>query len=126
MQRFFESAARLMRPNGLLTVYTDNLWYGKLLTRQLGASIGDASKTSMKSKNRVDMVRQMRSITMDQVKKFEYEGSWNEEFVYQNVVLFKGSPGKQCGHFVDASSYFDRLWKHGNRNDRYMIVLQKK
>lgn len=29
------------------------------------------------------------------------------------VKVYEGEPGKECGHSVRASSYFDRLWKRG-------------
>ena len=160
MQSFFTCASRLMKTGGLLTIFTDNLWYGKLLTRQLGASVfgsfngnfnnknkkNGISETKQKNKNKnkqqisTDTFTSdtgdddddnnsiaMHSLTMEYIQRHQFEGTWEEEFVYQSVVLFKGSPGKECGHIIEASSYFDRLWKlKDDKSDRYMIVLQKK
>jgi len=39
--------------------------------------------------------------------------------------LFVGKPGPSAGHVVEASSYFDRMWKRENLVDRYFIVLRK-
>ena len=33
--------------------------------------------------------------------------------------------GAAAGHVVEASSYFDRLWKRENLVDRYFIALKK-
>ena len=150
-----------MKKGGLLTVYTDNLWYGKLLCRQLGSSIGTSCFSSVNSNDIIPTMKEkkkknknhvqhqintttttttttaavgnqcndnklgMHSLTMEYIKRHHFEGYWEEVFSCQGVILFKGSPGKECGHMVEASSYFDRLWKLDNRSDRYMIVLQK-
>ena len=39
--------------------------------------------------------------------------------------LYVGVPGKECGHIVSASSYFDRLWAKEQNVDRYFMCLSK-
>lgn len=72
-----------------------------------------------------NMNMNMHSLTMEYINKHKFEGTWSEEFIYKGIALFKGIPGRECGYMVEASSYFDKLWKLGQRSDRYMIVLQK-
>jgi hypothetical protein len=46
------------------------------------------------------------------------------------VKLYEGEPGRECGHSVRASSYFDRLWKrgiskHSEVDARFYLCLAK-
>ncbi len=54
----------------------------------------------------------------------QVSGSEIEEHLGSHV-LFKGRPDASCGHLVETSSYFDRLWKRGRQPDRYFIALMK-
>ena len=45
------------------------------------------------------------------------------------ITVYSGTPGPACGHSVQASSYFDRLWQRGiNRHvethKRFFLVLR--
>ena len=51
---------------------------------------------------------------------------WAVQLEENGVTLYVGKPGAEAGHVVDASSYFDRLWKRGKLEERYFLVLKKK
>jgi tRNA G46 methylase TrmB len=101
---FFVQATQVLRPGGVITIVTDNNWYARFLIRLLATAPHPRSLAGVEL-----------SATSG-CKSVEEEGGYR---------AYLGKPGKECGHAVDASSYFDRLWKRGNLVDRYVIVLKK-
>jgi hypothetical protein len=95
----------------MLTIVTDNLWYGKLLVHILFEElytkktlkalkpyqIVDSSNNSRKRKNQPSSSSASGNPT------------WNIEYFEEDIMLYEGEPGIIAGHSVSqASSYFDR------------------
>jgi hypothetical protein len=74
----------------MCTIVTDNSWYGKFLCRLLSTH----------------STLRMRSLTSKDSTLIN--PSWSIHHEVDNFVLWVGEPGKEAGHIVDASSYFDR------------------
>jgi len=114
---FFRSIHRVLAPGGKLTLVTDNQWYGGLLL-QIVAGLtekDDSSADEVKLKAK----RSFGSIALDvsSGRRIEQEQG--------GFRLYVGAPGKECGHTVSASSYFDRLWAKEQSTDRYFLALTK-
>jgi len=101
---FFKEISRVLIIGGVIAVLTDNQWYGKLLIRQLANAAMEGQSFGLVS------------VTSSEGKVADTSGAY---------TLYKGSPGTSCGHMVEASSYFDRLWKRHQNVDRYFIVLRR-
>lgn len=43
----------------------------------------------------------------------------------RSVDVWRGEPGLEAGHVVDASSYFDRMWDLGQKKRRWFIYVKK-
>jgi len=43
----------------------------------------------------------------------------------RSVDVWRGEPGVEAGHVVDASSYFDRMWDLGQKKRRWFIFVKK-
>lgn len=110
---FFEETTRIMKINGLITIVTDNSWYAKFLMRQLSSVIRSIGLTS------VNLQRNKSN------KNDKNNTEWEIYDSDETINVYVGKPGTECGHVIDASSYFDRLWKRGKIVDRYFILLKK-
>lgn len=144
---------RILTPGGQLTIVTDNLWYGKLLTR-LVAQINNKKSAGVyfhtvppatastlevtigknkKPKHLKRKLAQHQQAGGEEQQQHQEESSssslaasvWQTLFTEGDVTLYVGSPGHRAGHRVVASSYFDRLWKKSALEDRYFLVLRK-
>ena len=102
---FLSLAAEKLLAGGMMTIVTDNLWYARFLMRQLGGAPHPRSLVNVEISG------------LGGLGELENEGGYS---------VYVGKPDASCGHTVDASSYFDRLWKRGNLVDRYVLVLKKK
>jgi len=124
---FFLQANRLLEPGGLFTIVTDNLWYGRMLMR-LVASIS-VEGYLLQSEDLPEAQPSDKAGKTSKGKQEETGGTagcdWRLQESENGVNLFTGTPGARAGHVVDASSYFDRLWKRGNLVERYFIVLRR-
>ena len=40
------------------------------------------------------------------------------------VVLYEGDAGPEVGHNAPVSSYFDRLWRGGQKNRRFFFFVR--
>lgn len=145
---------RILTPGGQLTIVTDNLWYGKLLTRLVAqinnkksagvyfhtvppATASTLEVTIGKNKKPKHLKRKLAQHQQadgeeQQLQQEEASSSsslassvWQTLFTEGDVTLYVGSPGHRAGHRVVASSYFDRLWKKSALEDRYFLVLRK-
>ena len=103
---FLSLAADKLQTSGMMTIVTDNLWYARFLMRQLGGAPHPRSLVN--------------------VEIGGGSGGLKESETESGYSVYVGKPDASCGHSVDASSYFDRLWKRGNLVDRYVLVLKKK
>lgn len=101
---FIKDCVRILSDQGQLTIVTDNLWYGRLLLKQIYEDPPESLYNINTSKRSNWLVT-------------ERIGLWS---------LYEGVPGSAAGHVVEASSYFDRLWKRGQLTKRYFLVLQKR
>ena len=101
--------------DGILTIVTDNLWYGKFLMRSI-ATISSSGLTS------VNLQKKNSKKKKDNNDK-DYKGEWTILKEQGGVTLYVGKPGIESGHVADASSYFDRLWKRSSLEERYFLVL---
>ena len=135
---------RILSATGTLTIVTDNLWYGKLLTRQVdqlndgghllfttvaaaaaesgrggGASHHHAAAAGKKAG------KHHKAAATDAAAAASSSGGWKVKFESGETTLYVGVPGPQAGHCVQASSYFDRLWKRGALEERFFLVLRK-
>jgi pentatricopeptide repeat protein len=145
MEDFFDQIERTLKPNGVFTVVTDNLWYGQMLMKDL------AERSALRDLAGSDSSVRLRSMSPAAVSSLGWAGQWEvctsssdidagagvhedadsplpsvpDRKIQSEVVLYVGKPGPECGHMTDASSYFDRLWKRGNLDERYFIVLRK-
>lgn len=117
-------ANRILKKGGTFTIVTDNQWYGKFLMRQLGALINSSESQSQKQSKSKDAGFQLRSLARSDVGASD-EWTVHDSIPEGRVFLFVGRPGPHAGHVVDASSYFDRLWKKSKIMERYFIVLKK-
>eukprot|EP00428_Durinskia_dybowskii_P077638 CAMPEP_0170356704 /NCGR_PEP_ID=MMETSP0117_2-20130122/1315_1 /TAXON_ID=400756 /ORGANISM="Durinskia baltica, Strain CSIRO CS-38" /LENGTH=720 /DNA_ID=CAMNT_0010610821 /DNA_START=174 /DNA_END=2332 /DNA_ORIENTATION=- len=119
---FFVEATRILKPNGMLTIVTDNLWYGRLLMRLVAAmplnAFGEDAATAF-------CLQSVAPPAASQKSEEALESTWEAQETEGGVALYVGKPGAAAGHVVEASSYFDRLWKRGNLVERYFLVLQK-
>jgi hypothetical protein len=113
---FFMEVSRILAKSGMLTIVTDNLWYGKFLTRL----IAGLASCGLKS---VDLQKKNSKKNKDKGKS--PDGEWSVLEEQGGVTLYVGKPGIESGHVADASSYFDRLWKRSSLEERYFIVLSK-
>lgn len=111
---FFMDVSRILVMDGILTIVTDNLWYGKFLMR----SISTISSSGLVS---VDLQKKN-----SKKKDNDNKGEWNILEEQGGITLYVGKPGIESGHVADASSYFDRLWKRSSLEERYFLVLKKK
>jgi pentatricopeptide repeat protein len=105
-ESFFKSMAQVLTIDGIMTILTDNEWYAKYLLK-----IVDGLRHVIKS-----------SSIVGNNKDYEVcERSRN------NMVLYEGLPGNDCGVAnISASSYFDRLWQGHQQRRRFFLVLSKK
>ena len=101
---FFKEAERILQTNGILTIMTDNLWYGKLLLRTISNPTG--------------MINRI-------FKSNSIDPSFEAKETLGGFILFKGVPPNECGYATDASSYFDRLWTRNQNESRYFISIKK-
>ncbi len=101
---FFDQVARVLKPGGQITIVTDNVWYARFLVKALSTAPHPRALTA------VDMPNSSGCKSVIEEGEFK---------------AYVGKPSPACGHAIDASSYFDRLWKRGNLTDRYIIVLKK-
>lgn len=104
---FFMQIARILVPNGMLLIVTDNLWYANFLLR-LFAGMPSAPRTLMGA-----------------VLEKKPDSRWSIKDSDQGINLYTGRPGNECGVCAEASSYFDRLWNRVQIEDRYFLALRK-
>ncbi|KDO18029.1 hypothetical protein SPRG_16584 [Saprolegnia parasitica CBS 223.65] len=89
-QGFLTDCARLLKPNGRLTIVTDNKWYAQMLLKI------------------VARVHGVKGVVLKKATVLETtSGSFH---------LYMGDPPKECGVAdTKSSSYFDRLAKQDSR-----------
>ena len=87
----------LQSSRGKCTIVTDNLWYGKYLTRQISEMISSLPSHLF----------HLRCISSSSFS-IELQADWQVEYTEDYATLYEGVPGAAAGHVVAASSYFDR------------------
>lgn len=102
---FFHQISRVLVDEGRFTILTDNLWYAKLLLK-------DMTSSSFPS--------DLSSVALDSTESYKVEEESG------GFHLYNGQPGATGGHICSASSYFDRLWKKEEVHERFFFVLEKR
>jgi hypothetical protein len=98
-------ACRILKPGGVLTIVTDNLWYGRLLLRIVAGT--PTSAYTAESDGRVAFALQTVPAPSGN-QAGALESQWAVQDSEGAEALFVGKPGAAAGHVVEASSYFDR------------------
>jgi len=116
---FFSQVARILAPEGLFVVSTDNHWYAKFLQRQIGSS-------GLRALVSVQLEKEKVKRGGDKARDRDEAAPFGLLDVDHEVHLYSGRPGKECGvPAPDASSYFDRLFRAQSEEGRYFLVLRK-
>lgn len=111
-EAFFLEAWRVLQPGGLLTILTDNLWYGKLVARILSEQKGPTWRSLVQKVNLVKGNGKKKYFDGEAAPEETAVASatpWKAVQTSGSIVLYEGEPGAQAGHATQASSYFDRL-----------------
>ena len=102
-ETFFKDVKQVLKPGGMLTIWTDNLPYLRTLAQTVvTAGFQEADLTGAKALNKLP--------------------------VKDDDVLshYFGKPPVETGHgTVAASSYFHRLWISGNKAKRYYLCVTR-
>lgn len=97
-------ACRILEPEGVFTIVTDNAWYGRLLMR-LVSNIAFAAYAD--PAGGADYC--LQTVVPNAAKKVgAHVCEWQVQDSEGDVTLYVGKPGAAAGHVTDASSYFDR------------------
>ncbi|GAB5356990.1 hypothetical protein AAMO2058_000335300 [Amorphochlora amoebiformis] len=107
---FFRSIHRVLQPGGRLTIVTDNDWYGRFLLKTVG-------QLTRGRKNSLIFSQPDPNPPPPSAKIKERNGRFN---------LWAGAPGRWCGYFVAASSYFDRVFAKQKKVERFTLFVEKK
>ena len=120
---FFQKMHSVLVTNGNITIVTDNLPYATSLLESLRIILskyiasesdwGFVSKALSKDSDEAD------KRTIQAAEKLDAEGRMLK------LELWRGEAGRETGHIVNSSSYFDRMWNNGEKKRRYFICLQK-
>lgn len=106
---FMAAVGEALEDGGLFTLLTDNVWYGKLLLRTV-------ANMSLSARSFCNALPESSP---------NGNGPVEVEMQVSGLTLYRGKPGPESGHVVDASSYFDRLWQRGQQPNRYFLSLRK-
>jgi len=122
-KEFFQKMHSVLASNGNITIVTDNLPYATSLLESLriilGKYIAEESDWGFISKALVKDSEEADKRNIQAVEKLEAEGR------ILKLELWRGEAGRETGHVVNSSSYFDRMWNNGEKRRRYFICLQK-
>jgi hypothetical protein len=124
---FFLHMHRVLGNEGLVTIVTDNLWYGQMLLRTVAALTAPLRR---KDEDATGAEKHVSVFKCAEVVcgRGNSEVESTKPFVQESVGAFHlyGNPGPACGHHAQgASSYFDRLWKKEQQTTRYFLHLVK-
>ena len=117
---FFRQLLRVLKPEGKLTVMTDNLRYGRSLVENISKnSFVDVLRTNdhhelVKLGSTSQQHGEIVQLNPNALEKQESTGF---------VTLYEGNPGEKAGHTVDASSQFGRLWDTGSKVRRFYMCV---
>ncbi|CAJ1360185.1 unnamed protein product [Effrenium voratum] len=101
---FFEQLHGLLAAEGRMTILSDNWRY----IRRLARAVGELTEGPEGSPR-------FASVLAKDVRE-----------TVQGIDLNAGTPGKRAGHRKQTTtSYFDRLWAHGDHTDRYYFMVQR-
>ena len=105
---FFRSIHKILAEKGKLTIFSDNYLYCQSLAASLGA-LEDRDGAKLFASN----------------DKASCTGDGGYE-THGGVRLRYGIPGKDSGHAVNVTSYFDRFWERGQHTERYFIAVTRR
>ena len=104
---------RILQKNGIFTIVTDNLWYGKFLIKIIAKLQKDKSKFRLKSLCAIDESNNSHNDSYNNNNNINNNGNqsnWKILEQEEEVYLLEGKPGTAAGHMAEASSYFDRYF----------------
>uniref|UniRef100_A0A7S4F6X9 tRNA (guanine(46)-N(7))-methyltransferase n=2 Tax=Chrysotila carterae TaxID=13221 RepID=A0A7S4F6X9_CHRCT len=136
---FFRLAHKALTHAGRITIFSDNRRYCQSLARSIGSLRKerlDHEKVLVSEDTSIKMTtatattatanaatsgsqktpRLFRSVDMSTQMPFE-------EFA--GVRVYLGVPGREGGHLVNETSYFDRFWEHGQHVERCFLLLSR-
>lgn len=120
---FFQKMHSVLVTNGNITIVTDNLPYATTLLESLriilSKYIASESNWGFVSKMLAKDSDEADKRTLQVAEQLETEGRMLK------LELWRGEAGRETGHIVNSSSYFDRMWNNGEKKRRYFICLQK-
>lgn len=123
---------------GKLTILSDNLLYIQLLANNL-LQIAEQTVT-MARKQRRGGQREFDAFVMmssEQLEEMENVRKVQEILpivslatssgtsTQPSIIIYRGDPSDECGHHVNVSSYFDRMWTLGQKKRRWFLHLTK-
>ncbi len=108
-QSLFSDIERVLVPGGIFTILTDNLWYLSTTCYKLHFS------------KYLILYRRYAKLLLRLVANLPHPRTFENNifdlkddiYVYEEqtgINLYSGKPGIECGHDVEASSYFDRYF----------------
>lgn len=77
----------------------------------------------MRMLNAMPQPHPLSSLCPRSVHDLGWAGEWALSDSAGGISLFVGKPGPECGHMVDASSYFDR-WVRRNVTTLLLIIAK--
>jgi pentatricopeptide repeat protein len=137
---FFVDMRKALRPNGTLTIVTDNQAYAVALA-QSAAVVSAAAVQSVKANIKDgDEERGRPRLAFTSAPMLTgyglFEGGTHCSTVKAGggnmkllrevggINVYMGQPGREVGHVVQASSFFDRMWTKGQKKRRYILHVQ--
>jgi len=104
---FFKAIHKCLAEKGKLTIFSDNYLYCQSLAATLGTLQDREGNKIFQSNDRALCTG---------------DGGYE---THSGVRLYYGIPGKDNGHAVNVTSYFDRFWERGQHTERYFIAVSR-
>lgn len=126
----FIELRRVLCTRGQLTIVTDSQAYGESLCKSIGKI--NAGQTSLflcpilhdESGQRSVQSREVFCSTPSEALTAAAR-SLRPRCSATEIILMRGDAGRDCGHSIEASSYFNRMWDKGQKTRRWFLFLQK-
>ena len=110
---FFLLVHAALKKKGTMCILSDNVRYAITVARTIAQLTFDGLEGGKKCFKKAT------------VETGVHSGTVNVHQIVEGIPLHCGLPGPECGHRVEAESYFDRLWQHGNHKKRFFLFVRK-